>query len=31
VIDEVSGRMTVAVSRDGLSVTVFGACTEQNI
>ncbi|MDH4056751.1 MAG: hypothetical protein OEW73_13325 [Gammaproteobacteria bacterium] len=29
VIDEASGRMTVAVSRDGFSVTVFGACTEQ--
>lgn len=27
VIDEASGRMTVAVSRDGMSVSVFGACT----
>lgn len=27
VIDEVTGRMTVAVSRDGISVTAFGACT----
>lgn len=31
VIDEATGRMTVAVSRDGLSVTVFGACTDTNI
>lgn len=28
VIDEVTGRMTVAVTLDGLSVTVFGACTD---
>ena len=27
VIDEETGRMTVAVSRDGLTVSVFGACT----
>ena len=27
VIDEMTGRMTAAVSRDGLSITVFGACT----
>jgi hypothetical protein len=27
VIDEATGRMTVAVSLDGMSVTVFGACT----
>lgn len=27
VIDEATGRVTVAVSRDGFSVTVFGACT----
>ncbi len=27
VIHEATGRMTVAVSRDGLSVSVFGACT----
>lgn len=27
VIDEETGRMTVAVSRDGLAVSVFGACT----
>lgn len=31
VIDEASGRMTVAVSRDGLSVSVFGACTDTNL
>jgi hypothetical protein len=31
VIDETTGRMTVAVSRDGLSVTVFGACTDTDI
>lgn len=31
VIDEATGRMTVAVSRDGLSVTVFGACTDTDI
>ena len=31
VIDEVSGRMSVAVSRDGLSVSVFGACTDTNL
>ena len=26
VIDEATGRMTIAVSRDGFSVSVFGAC-----
>jgi hypothetical protein len=31
VIDEATGRMTVAVSRDGLSVSVFGACTDTNL
>lgn len=31
VIDEATGRLTVAVSRDGLSVTVFGACTDANV
>ena len=30
VIEEATGRMTVAVSRDGLSVSVFGACTDTN-
>jgi hypothetical protein len=28
VIDEATGRVTVAVSRDGATVTVFGACTD---
>ena len=27
VIEEVSGHMTVAVVRDGFSITVFGVCT----
>lgn len=31
VIDEASGRMTVAVSRDGMSVSVFGACTNADL
>ena len=31
VIDETSGRMTVAISRDGLAVSVFGACTDTNL
>ena len=31
VIDELTGRMTVAVSRDGMSVTVFGACTDSDV
>ena len=31
VIDEATGRITVAVSRDGLSVSVFGACTDANL
>ena len=31
VIDEVTGRMTAAVTLDGLSVTVFGACTSTDI
>ncbi len=31
VIDEASGRMTVAVSRDGVSVSVFGACTDADL
>ena len=31
VIDEATGRMTVAVTLDGLSVTVFGACTDTDI
>ncbi len=31
VIEESSGHMTVAIARDGLSVTVFGACTDTDI
>jgi len=31
VIDVATGRMTVAIARDGLSVTVFGACTDVDI
>ena len=31
VIDECTGLVTVAVSRDGLSVSVFGACTDADI
>jgi len=31
IIDEVSGRMTVAVSLDGMSVSVFGACTDTDL
>ena len=31
VIDEASGHMTVAISHDGLSVSVFGACTDTNL
>lgn len=31
VIDENSGRMTVAIARDGLSITVFGVCTDSDI
>lgn len=31
VIDEATGLMTVAVSRDGLAVSVFGACTDTNL
>ncbi len=31
VIDETSGRMTVAISRDGVSVSVFGACTDTDL
>jgi hypothetical protein len=27
-IHEVTGRMTAAISRDGLTVSVFGACTD---
>lgn len=31
VIDEASGRVTVAISHDGLSITVFGACTDADV
>lgn len=31
VIDEASGRITVAVSRDGMSISVFGACTDADL
>ena len=31
VINEPTGRMTAAVSLDGISVTVFGACTDTDI
>ena len=30
VIDEDSGVLTVSVARDGISVSVFGACTDAN-
>ena len=31
VIDELTGLLTVAVARDGLSVSVFGACTDADV
>ena len=31
VIDEATGLVTVAVSRDGISVSVFGACTDADV
>jgi hypothetical protein len=31
VIDELTGRMTVAVARDGIAVNVFGACTDADL
>lgn len=31
VIDEATGHVTVAVSRDGVSVTVFGVCTNADV
>jgi hypothetical protein len=31
VIEEASGHMTVAIARDGLSVTVFGVCTDTDV
>ncbi len=31
VIDEASGLLTASVARDGLAVSVFGACTDADI
>jgi hypothetical protein len=31
VIDETAGHLTVAIARDGASVTVFGSCTDTDI
>jgi len=31
VIDELTGRMTVAIARDGISVNVFGVCTDTDL
>jgi hypothetical protein len=31
VIDEATGRLTVAVARDGIAVNVFGACTATDL
>jgi hypothetical protein len=31
VIEEKTGRMTVAVAHDGMSVSVFGACTDTDL
>lgn len=31
VIHEATGRMTASISRDGLTVTVFGACTDADL
>ena len=31
VIDEETGRMTVSVARDGISVNAFGACTDADL
>ena len=31
VIDEAGGHMTVSVARDGISVNIFGACTDSDI
>jgi hypothetical protein len=31
VIDEASGHMTVSIARDGIAVSVFGACTDTNL
>lgn len=31
IIEEVSGRVTVAIARDGAAVNVFGACTSTDL
>ncbi len=31
VIHEATGRMTVSVARDGISVSVFGVCTDADV
>ena len=31
IIHEATGRLTAAISRDGLTVTVFGACTDADL
>lgn len=31
VIDELTGILTASIARDGISVTVFGACTDADI
>jgi hypothetical protein len=31
IIDVATGKMTVAVARDGISVSVFGACTDTDL
>ena len=31
VIHAATGRLTAAIARDGLTVTVFGACTDSNL
>ena len=31
VIEEAGGHMTVSVARDGISVNVFGSCTDSNL
>jgi hypothetical protein len=31
VIDEASGHMTVSIARDGIAISVFGACTDTNL
>ena len=31
VIEELTGQLTAAIARDGLTVTVFGACTDSDL